>query len=591
MNNQNSCQHRREVIAALVLGELEPQAGDKLREHIDACEICRSLYQALTDEEELIRSAVGAMADRSETIQAALIGRLQKESHKPSRRSALTLSAIFNSRITKLAAAAVIIVVVLVGIYRFGISMGSVAWADVEAAFLAQPWVHIKYDNGREQWISLEEGKFFYEHESGRRVFVDRVLNIRQMYAPRSGEHISEDRPAIYPHSVVPQWEPKTAWQIIVGHLEKAARNADRGHWEVEKVVDRIDDKELVRFDRYYNDAVGRRLLRQQVWADPRTRLPVRIWELLGLGERKTQQRESITGEFDFPASGPSSIYDLGVPRDLRVVKEYDGRGQPFFRELLEAGKSALASFPKRYRAIKWPEDGDSEVDLVYRDGEKVHHERFFSLPDEPDYHLGPDKSAEEVLVWGASQPAVDIEIFDGMRSYTKRNAHPAPSFSTHPEPRVRVLWRGGRLSNSSRPHENIWPYLRDSAGRVEGLEQIPQELSGCIGLRLGRGDIRRDFYIDPQHDYICVKWIWWKERSGKWEKEREYECSNFVQLPEGQWYAGKRVLIKYPNLTKGTVGGRVNWNIDFKVLEEDEYPADTFNGEKLLEGAKIETY
>jgi hypothetical protein len=46
-----------------------------------------------------------------------------------------------------------------------------------------------------------------------------------------------------------------------------------------------------------------------------------------------------------------------------------------------------------------------------------------------------------------------------------------------------------------------------------------------------------------------------------------------------------------YPDATRGTDGSRVDSNIDIKVLEENEYPADTFNGEKLLEGAKVESY
>jgi len=56
------------------------------------------------------------------------------------------------SPMTKLAAAAVIIIAVLIGIQHFDGSIDgtSVAWADVQKAFLAQSWVHLKYDNGTE---------------------------------------------------------------------------------------------------------------------------------------------------------------------------------------------------------------------------------------------------------------------------------------------------------------------------------------------------------------------------------------------------------------------------------------------------------
>jgi hypothetical protein len=63
------------------------------------------------------------------------------------------------------------------------------------------------------------------------------------------------------------------------------------------------------------------------------------------------------------------------------------------------------------------------------------------------------------------------------------------------------------------------------------------------------------------------------------------------TRLPEGQWYATKQILVTYPDPERGTAQGGANWNIDVQVLEESDFPPDAFNGRKLLEGAKIETY
>lgn len=130
MSTNKECQNRREAIAALVLGELEPQAGDKLREHIDACETCRSLYQALTDEEESIRSAFNTIADRGQIIHDSLVEKLERRSRKPSARSAASmLVVVLRSRVSRIAAAAAIIIVALIGIHQF---IGTeVAWAEV----------------------------------------------------------------------------------------------------------------------------------------------------------------------------------------------------------------------------------------------------------------------------------------------------------------------------------------------------------------------------------------------------------------------------------------------------------------------------
>lgn len=503
-------------------------------------------------------------------------------------RKHIFLECIMESKITRLAAAASIIIAVLVGIHLIGDS--SLAWADVREAFLAQPWVHLKYDNGEERWYDLQTGYHYYRNWDGRCVFVDRALNIRQVYYALRGEHISEDRPAIYKDGVIPPWEPKTVWEAIVEHWEEIAENGGRGHWEVERNIGKVDGKEFVRFDCYYNDAVGRRLLIRQIWADPQTRLPVKVRERLSLADRKEQNRQFITGEFDFPESGPTSIYDLGVPRDLPIIKHYDKIADPFIVEVVEAGSAALDRFPERYLAITWPADGDSTIEVVYSDGEKIHHNHYFNLVGEPDYCLKQPASAEEVFEWAETQVPVSIAIFDGSRSYIRRNPHPSPSFTTEPEPQVRVT-RGAGLFSSSRPHKQLWPYISQPARRFELIEDMAEEMSEYIGLRINAGDIRREFYIDPEHDYICIRWIWWKQISGNWEKEREYESSKLVRLPDGQWYVGKRVLITYPDPEREIGRGGANWNVDFKLLEGNEYPPDTFNGEKLLQGAKVETY
>ena len=46
-NNNDDCQNRREAITDLVLGKLETSAADQLKAHIDVCETCQNLYQAL----------------------------------------------------------------------------------------------------------------------------------------------------------------------------------------------------------------------------------------------------------------------------------------------------------------------------------------------------------------------------------------------------------------------------------------------------------------------------------------------------------------------------------------------------------------
>ncbi|MEA3225456.1 MAG: hypothetical protein U9Q07_05855 [Planctomycetota bacterium] len=142
MTNANDCQDRHETIVALVLGELQVPAADEIKKHIDTCESCRLLYQALTEEEEAIQSAFKAVDDRSKEIGDSLVAQLDKSSRK-SHSEATILHKFWPGsrapkRLAELAAAAVVIIGVFIGIYQFGGS--TVAWADVVEKFRSMPF-------------------------------------------------------------------------------------------------------------------------------------------------------------------------------------------------------------------------------------------------------------------------------------------------------------------------------------------------------------------------------------------------------------------------------------------------------------------
>ena len=129
MINENDCRNRREEIAALVLGELEPKAANELRGHIESCQICKSLYRKLTDEEETIRSTFQTIADKGEVLKSSLIEQLdQKE-------PAITIGNhwgdIKKSPVTKIAAAAVIIIACFTGLHFWNSTGSGIALADV----------------------------------------------------------------------------------------------------------------------------------------------------------------------------------------------------------------------------------------------------------------------------------------------------------------------------------------------------------------------------------------------------------------------------------------------------------------------------
>ena len=578
----SACHKYRETVAALVLGELPREQVPAIEQHLKTCPTCNELYQALQQEEQVLRSTFQVIVDRGEARKAPLIQRLTEPPYtgKATTHNMLAIvRTIMSNKLTRLAVAAIVIIGFLIGLQQLtgSIDPAGVAWADVQEAFLTQPWVHLTYDNGSEDWYDLVEGKRYYKDWDGRCVYVDRVLNIRRSYFPNPGTYIREDRPRVYKDGVIPPWEPKTVWDTVVGDVERMTENSASEHWEAERHVEKTGKQTLIRFDTFYMDAAGRRLLITQLWADPKTRLPVKKRERLELAERHEQDRDFITGVFAFPASGPSSLQDLGVPQDLPIDKTYDKVPDASVVDIIERVKTAKARFPKRYRALHWGNKQSDNIGLTWRSGLKIHHHSYFNLHAEyhPNRHLDLPATEDTVFQWTQTQEPAEISLFDGERQYRWHR----PNYDNKPKPpEVRVMRvRSDHLMGSYiKPIENQWPLEIRNPSRYTVIKDPPKDMASYVGLRSERGDTRQEFYLDPAHDYICSREIDWELRSGQWEKQRDFGDVAFERLPQGQWYVSKR---------------GDNWNLRVTVLKENEFPSDTFNGEKLLEGAVIETY
>jgi hypothetical protein len=592
----NPCEKMRDKIADYILGVLSRDEVQTLQKHITECIECKQYCQGLQNQKQLLvqlgQQLDAGMANRQEKV----IEALNRSTSKSHIEQFSKWRKIMKSRITKIAAAAVIIIAALLVINHFGGStdVTSVAWGEVRSAFLEQLWVHLKYDNGEESWYNLKTGDHCHKqlyHWGDSFVYINRTDNLRQRYTPEHGQHIAEDRPAIYKDNVIPPYEPKTAWEKIVGPWESIAKYGATPSDYVEIKNDTLDGRSTVRFDIYYIDALDRKLLTKQLWADPPTKLPIKIGEKLTAQKQKDQNREYITGVFSFPETGPLSIYDLGVPEDLPITKYYDKVADPSIEEIIEVAKQHYENFPKRCRAVIWQNDRESEIEVIWRDGEKNHFNHYFNMEGEKylQYHLDLPTTVEDILAWAKTQPPISIYIDDEKKNY-HRSHHPAFEDLKTPKVRVTKSWRKGLPEQAHFIEEN-WEYMDHDVKAFQFIDDAPESLRQYIGIKTESGDIRRDYYIDPEHDYILFQNIWWQKRNGKWEKEREYFVTELSQVPDGQWFISKRKLMTYGNQEKGTSGWEYNYNIDITLLEENEFPPDTFNADLLLEDARIETY
>jgi hypothetical protein len=464
--------------------------------------------------------------------------------------------------------------------------------ADVQQAVALQTWVHIKFDSGREEWFDLANERYFLKEQgfitNHRMLYRDRAAGVLLEHWPWHGRHITR-------HMTGPWPGPRSPWECLVGML------GERIDTETKRQYETVDGRHLVRFDDCFDDAYGKPVLRLQVWADPQTRLPVRVRRLLDPNDRRELKREYTVGECDFPASGPTRLEDIGVPEGLPIV-DADRPTPQDAQQIVEAGRAARARFPRNYRVIRYGENESGNIHIYWRCGDRFRLDNYsniqpyvrdFEALGYDKYHIELPATAEQLLAWARNQEDVhETYVVAEGRSYRRNDPHPAIS-NAPTEPEARVQKFSGppdmRLVNSPHwPHNQPWPYA-NTRGPWQVLQLSEDLQPGCMGLRYEGGDIRRDCIIDPARDYICVNYIWWKQVDGQWQKDRQTEARELRQLPTGQWY---------PMQWKGVswMPGRAEphetiYQDDVELINEADLPPDLFDGEKLLEGAKVETY
>ena len=208
---------------------------------------------------------------------------------------------------------------IILGLVPFFSITTSITLAQVQDAIAKQKWLHVKYDNGRENWNTLDGEKEIHRQENGYIAFFDHPKNLDLRYHPGDSYIYQLLR------EMSRQWKSRPPSAIVGFSMDMPEGNATPKQKEspryAERHTDTIDGRRLTRFDQYERDALGQYLLVNQVWVDPQTRLPIRVKSLVRAEQNNRQELKYTIGEYDFPAHGPESIYDLGISRDLPIVQ------------------------------------------------------------------------------------------------------------------------------------------------------------------------------------------------------------------------------------------------------------------------------
>ena len=478
---------------------------------------------------------------------------------------------IMKSKITKLATAACLIF----GLFTWYLTVGptGITLADVQESIASKKWVCIQFNDGAEQWANLQTKQSFYTcPEAKNQNFYagmrDHVKGLWTYYHTNWGEQIHEE-------TFTPRSYPLTAWNYAMSGWNDTGRPAPD---KIERFDDTINDQPAVRFDMYNIGPCGLRSIYRRVWANPETRLPIRIQRYSGL-------EEFDEGDFTFPESGPSSIYDFGVSQDLEIVNNM-GVIEPEAVSIIDAAEQARHSLPTEMRIID-KNFQHNTFSVYYRLGNKFREE--FYLPD--DYteispSLDPPKDPEELHQWAQNNQLNfrRLTIFDGEYVYEYRRHI---EITRPPEVNIRVRPHSPDDIDIMTPIRNQWPYI-NIVGPMKVLYDEPTTPEGCVLLRHAGANLQMDFYLDPQRDYICIKQSKRdrNKNTNEWVKDSwfQQQRSDLSRLPSGQWYA----------LTTTDEGGtelhrdvQLLTDADKERLAELDKTMGFFDGEKLLKEAK----
>ena len=573
-------------------GLLNAHRAREFEQHLAICASCRQQRLDTDSLRDRLQAGydepVGAGESVTDTVMARIRDARTRGGPPVDRERAPTPRVTPWWRLGVVAAAAVVLVAV------WGIAdraSGAVlTLADLSRALDEREWVHVEFDDGREEWANLRAGRFYYR--DGRRqryVLVDRAQNARWMW--NTGQQsIVRDRPMTYPDGVVPPWEPPSAWSYVAGNFEQWLE-APRPGIEVERQEVEDDGMALVRFDLHRRDAAGEFFLQEQLWADPATRLPVRKRRRLTVAESQRVGVEWIVGNYDFPNQGPESLQDLGVPQGLDVVDIEPESAPVEAQQRLQSVQAAAAAFPPRWRHVTWSAQ-EQDVYVIHWSGPAMdwrsaltlrpgtlrlrvdrYHDTDFKLLTATDEQRAArlERTTADVLAWAADQQPVSIQLADGHRAF--RASCPWP-WESADQGAVRVTTAIGFSSNHW-PQSLFWP-LADRGGTFSLESPAVGAPSLTELLRCQFGDQRTDSYVAVLQDFLCLKRELQERQGEVWTTTRTEELRDLTQLPGGQWVAGRRVFRD----DEGTVR---EWTLRFDVLSDGEFPDGVFDGDALL--------
>jgi hypothetical protein len=522
--------------------------------------------KTVRDIKALFRNAAistGPAADQAVLTDALQAGGLTSQK-RPARNERTIWRFLMESRVTKLAAAGVVLAAAITGIHHLnGTVVKAVEFSEITRAMAEVPWMHASaVGYGRsvtgltEFWIGFDARVGGGRMPDGKVSFCRLREHERTEYDPNSNaitlSYVKEE-----------EFSPQMSSPVLMlESMHKLLK--DQGAEIVVKMGDYQGRKVQVQEITLSKPGEGIDRYAATLYVDPQSKLLQAIESAALDANGVAVMTAGIA--LDYPQAGPQSIYDLGVPRDARIIDNMPPRE---FRAIWEQYEQVRAEATDRYVAVITHATYDgiiTMIDVDSKSGRKHRQERHFVFhPGEilnqfwPTYKEQMGKSFESLLAWTRrhydERGSIAIYLYDGRYDCSTDRDDDGPWSKLKKDPSTDD---GGPLTALG---DLAWPHIGSQAQIV--VDDYSREHNLVCIETLSQGQVMDGWvslpgrflhYLDPQRDYICCRRVLEWCPDAPWQKDKNWlagvdpgkvrdgsisvhEITEAFQAADGRWY------------------------------------------------------
>ena len=532
-------------------------------------------------------SGVKISSDMDKRILGNALEELEKLKHtKPLGPRPGVWRKIMNSKLTRLATAAGVIIVVSLLLRNGSVDLATPAFADITEAMKKVPWMHQEsrgFERGitglGEQWFGFEAKVFAGKDSTGKIYFWNIKEHKRYEYDPKS-QTVTIDY-AYEKDFPLNLSSPVSLIESMHKMLKEQGAEVvtKEGQYEGQKA--HIQEVTLT------PEGLNNETHTLQLYIQPESKL------LLAARVKGTDANGNtiMDGEiaFSYPKTGPTNIYDLGVPHDAEIISNLP---EEDYQAIWNDYRQSREDVTRQYIAVITHADSSlartspslkgiiNMVDVDYKSDRNHRLERHFVFnPGQqfdkfwPTYKEQLGDSFESLLAWTNAHydnaGHISIYLYDGEYDISTRRDDQG-------------AWNKLRKSYSpdseSMPNikleDLVWPNI-GKTGRIIDDDYSRENNLICIE-RLQQGDIypsgvslpaRFLFYLDVEKDYMCLRKVTEQRPDAEWQENKNWlegiepekirdgsitvhDITEVIQADNGYWYP-KVIEVKQTSIRK----------------------------------------